>query len=305
MNILEDLTSFIKSAKKPLIVIMGPTAAGKTKISLDIARHIDGEIVSTDSRQIYKEMDIATDVLPQKQRKGITHHMLAVKNPDEVLSLAEFKDKALKIIDDIYGRGKIPILVGGTGLYISAITEGYDVPKVPPNEELRQKLHLEAGKYGPEHVHKKLEKLDPEAASRIHPNNLRYVIRAIEIAKAKGRKEDKKAKKSPFDLFTIGITRPREEIYQRINSRVDQQVKIGLLNEVKALLDKGYAPDLPSMTSLGVKEIIPYLKGKKPLEECLETLKKNTRNYAKRQMTWLKRYDNVKWISPDQQNQQK
>lgn len=298
MNLKKDLTSFLKSAKKPLVVIIAPTAVGKTDISLKIAKDINGEIISTDSRQIYKEMPIATDTISPKNQKGIPHHMLAIRKPDETLTLAEYKEMSLKKIDEIYKKGHVPMLVGGTGLYISAIIEGYNVPKIPPNEKLRKKLNEEAKKFGPDYIHKKLQKLDPESAANIHPNNIRYVIRAIEINKAtKSHKQDKKSQPK-FDTFMLGIEKPRKEIYERINSRVDQQKNAGLVEEVKTLVEKGYDPSLPSMTSLGVKEIIPYIKGEMDLPDCLEILKRNTRRYAKRQMTWLKRYDNVRWLTP-------
>lgn len=296
MNITKDLKSFLQSAQNPLIVILGATAVGKTDISLKIAKDINGEIVSTDSRQIYKEMPIATDII--EDQKGIPHHMLAIRKPDKPLTLAEYKDIALEIIDEIHERGHVPILVGGTGLYVSAITEGYDVPRAAPDEKLRKKLHEEAERHGPEYIYEKLKKLDPQAAKAIHPNNIRYVIRAIEINKStKSNKQDKKSQPK-FDIFMLGIQRPREEIYERINKRVDQQENAGLIDEVKALVEKGYDESLPSMTSLGVKEIIPYIEGEMPLEDCLEILKRNTRRYAKRQMTWLKRYDNVRWLTP-------
>jgi tRNA dimethylallyltransferase len=300
MDLTEELKSFMQSAKNPLIVILGATAAGKTDISLKIAREIDGEIISTDSRQIYQEMPIATDIIRPEEQKGIPHHMLAIRKPDEPFTLAEYTDMALDIIDGIYEKGHVPILAGGTGLYVSAITEGYDVPRAAPDEELRKQLREEAGEHGVEYIHEKLKKLDPEAAASIHPNNIRYVIRAIEINKStNSHKEDKKSQPK-FDIFMVGIERPREEIYERINKRVDQQEDTGLLEEVKALVDKGYDEDLPSMTSLGVKEIIPYIKGEMDLLECLEILKRNTRRYAKRQMTWLKRYDNVRWLNTTQ-----
>jgi len=291
-----DFTSFIKSAKNPLIVVLGPTASGKTELSLKIAKKVNGEIISTDSRQIYKEMRIATDILPGKNRKGIPHHMIEIVSPDKMLTLAEYKDMALKKIEEIYKREHVPVLVGGTGLYVSAIVEGYAVPKIPPNEKLREKLKKEAEKYGAEYLHNKLKKLDPRAASKIHPNNLRYVIRAIEInLESKKHKIDKK-RGPKFDVLMVGISRPRPELYERVNQRVDLQLKRGLIPEVKKLLKK-YNPNLPSMSSLGVKEIIPYLKGKTTLDYATELLKKNTRNYAKRQMTWFRRYHDVKWVS--------
>lgn len=297
MELIKDLNKFVKQAKKPLIVVMGPTASGKTGISLKIAHEIDGEIISTDSRQIYKEMEIGTDAIPPEQQEGIPHHMLGISTPDKTLTLANYKDRVLKIIDEIYQRGQIPMLVGGTGLYISAIIEGYDVPRVEPNVKLRKKLQEEAKEHGKEYVFKQLEKIDPEEAARIHPNNLRYVIRAIEIAKSNGKKCDAK-KGSHFDTFMVGVEWPREKLYERVNLRVDLQIKRGLTDEVQALLDKGYDQNLPSMSSLGVKEIVPYLKGEMPLEECIEVLKRGTRNYAKRQMTWFRRYDSVHWLSP-------
>lgn len=280
-----------------MIVILGPTASGKTELSLKIAKKINGEIISTDSRQIYKEMDILTDTLPKNKRQGIIHHMMGIVPPDKTITLAEYKDMALAKIEEIYKRGHIPILVGGTGLYISAITEGYNVPRIPPNLKLREKLKKEAEKYGAEYLHDKLKSLDTRAAQKIHPNNIRYVIRAIEInLESKKHKIDKR-RAPKFNIYMIGILRPRPELYKRVNERVDSQIRRGLIKEVKNLLKK-YNPNLPSMSSLGVKEIIPYLKGKTTLKQAVELLKKNTRNYAKRQLTWLKRYDKIVWMKP-------
>ncbi len=299
MNFMKDLTSFINNSEKPLIVILGPTASGKTGLSLELAQKFDGEIISTDSRQIYEEMEIGTAMILPNEQKGVPHHMLSITTPDKTLTLGEYKELVLKEIAEIQKREHIPMLVGGTGLYISAIIEGYDVPRVAPNEKLRKKLNEEATKHGSEYIHEKLKKLDPEAAEKIHPNNTRYVIRAIEINKGtKSAKPDKKSGPQ-FDVFMIGINWPREKLYDRINQRVEIQVKEGLLEEVRKLLRKGYAEELPSMSSLGVKEIIPFLRGEQDLEECKETLKKNTRNYAKRQMTWFRRYDNVHWLTPE------
>lgn len=295
----EKIKKFLAThtARTPLLVLLGPTASGKTSLSLEIAKAINGEIISTDSRQTYKGMEISTDALPKKERKGIPHHMIGIVTPDKELSLAEFKDMATQKIKEIRARKHIPMLVGGTGLYISAIIEGYDVPRVAPDKKLREKLYKEVEKHGAECLHEKLKKLDPEAAKRIHPNNVRYVVRAIEINLKAGRnKTDKKSKKPLYDTLMIGINWPREAIYERINLRVDNQLKRGLVNEVKKLLKKGYKETLPAMSSLGIKEIIPYVKGEKPLEECVEILKKNTRNYSKRQMTWFRRYKKILWL---------
>lgn len=297
---IKDLQARINEAEKPLLVILGPTASGKTKLSLNLAKQLNGEIISTDSRQIYREMPIATDVIMPNEQEGVTHHMLEIVSPSETLTLAEFKDLATQKIEQIHQQNKLPILAGGTGLYVSAITQGYDVPKVAPNDKLRDQLEKEAEEHGNEFVHNKLKELDPQAAYSIHPNNLRYVIRAIEINEATGANKSDSMSQSPYNTFFLGITRPREELYERINARVDKQVERGLIEEVQALIKKGYAENLPSMSSLGVKEIIPYINREMDLSECLEILKRNTRRYCKRQLTWLKRYDNVHWLNPSE-----
>lgn len=294
----EGLEMFMKKAKKPLIVILGPTASGKTDLSLKVAKFVDGEIVSTDSRQIYKEMEIGTAAITKKEQGKIPHHMLQIAKPSEIISLADYVDMALKVIDEILGRGKVPILVGGTGLYISAIIEGYEIQKIKPNKQLRDKLMKEAVENGNKYLHDKLKSVDPKAAAMIHPNNLHYVIRALEINLATGKnKTIKKKKKPPFDLFKVGIKWPREELYARIDKRADIQKKNGLVKEVEKLVKKKYNENLPSMTSLGVKEIIPFIRKEMTLSECMEILKKNTRRYAKRQMTWFNKYDNVMWLT--------
>lgn len=290
---MKKLAFFLKSAKKPLIVILGPTASGKTALSLKLAHGFNGEIISTDSRQIYKGMEISTDAILPSQREKIPHHMIGITTPDKTLTLAEFKEIALKKISGIHKKVHIPILVGGTGLYISSIIESYKVPKVPPDTKLRNRLEKEAREKGKDYVYKKLKKLDPKIAATIHPNNLRYVIRAIEINLSTGKNKVDKKSTSPFDVFLIGISWPREIIYKRVEKRVDQQIARGLVDEVKKLLKKGYDENLPAMSSLGVKEIIPYIKGKMSLEDCVKILKQNTRHYAKRQMTWFRRYDKV------------
>ncbi len=305
-QILQELEQFLAGSDKPLVVILGPTASGKTNFSLEVGQNYQGEVLSTDSRQIYRQMDLATDVLPLEQRAGIPHHLIGIANPDEVITLTEFTDCAHQIISDIHSRKKLPILAGGTGLYISSIIQNYDVPRVPPNQSLRDQLEKEAAEKGPPHLHQKLTALDPQSAAKIHPNNLRYIIRAIEVATHKPDQPISEAGtgQPQYDTFLIGIHRPRPEIYARIEARVDQQIAEGLLEEVKKLLDQGYDPELPSMTSLGVKEIIPYLQGHYSLDEAKRLLKRNTRRYAKRQCTWLKRYDKVKWLDLSNSNSQ-
>lgn len=297
MDLIKDLKSFIKKSKNPLVVVLGPTGSGKTDLSLLLAKTLKGEIISADSRQIYKGMEIGTDSISKEEQGKITHHLLGIVKPDESISASEYKAKATKLIDKLHKNKKIPILVGGTGLYISAITEGYSIPKIPPNLSLRKRLVNEAKKKGVAVIYKRLQKLDPQAAKKIHPNNLRYVIRAIEINMAGKKKQDKKDG-GKYEVFMVGIDWPREDLYKRIEKRVADQIKSGLVNEVKVLLEQKYSPELPSMSSLGVKEIIPHLKNKMPLEKCIEVLKKNTRHYAKRQLTWFRKDKKINWLKP-------
>lgn len=301
MNLTSKLKKFLKSAKNPLIVILGPTASGKTALSLKIAHLFEGEVISTDSRQIYREMEIGTDSILPCDQEGVPHHLLGITTPDKPLSLAEYKEMALEKIREIHLKKHIPILVGGTGLYITSIIENYDVPKIPADLTLRKKLETEAKNKGSDFLHRKLKKLDPDSAKKIHPNNLRYIIRALEINLSGQAKIDHKHAPA-FDFFMIAIVWPREELYKRVNLRVDKQIERGLLDEVQKLMNKGYSLTLPAMSSLGVKEIIPYLKGEMGLDQCLEILKRKTRNYAKRQMTWFRRYANVHTLSPEELN---
>lgn len=301
MNTEKQIQIFLKKCEqensKPLIVIFGPTASGKTSLSVDFAKKFNGEIVSADSRQIYKEMPISTALVTEEEMQGVPHHMIAITAPDKALSMAEYRDMALDCIEDILKRKKIPFLVGGTGLYISSIIDNYIIPRGAPNEKLRAKLEKIAKDKGKEAVHDLLKKLDPEKAKEIHYNNLRFVIRAIEILESK-TKQKASIGKPNFATFIIKLEWPRELLYNRINQRVDLMVEAGVFEEIKSLLKKAYARNLPAMTSVGVKELIPYLEGKSTKEECLELLKKNTRNYAKRQMTWFRRYKNVLNICP-------
>ncbi|MBT4055823.1 tRNA (adenosine(37)-N6)-dimethylallyltransferase MiaA, partial [Candidatus Peregrinibacteria bacterium] len=240
----EQLKKFLKTTKTPLIVLLGPTASGKTSLSLKIAKEINGEIISTDSRQIYKGLEIGSDILAPEDQEGIPHHMMAISTPDKEISLAEYKDLAIAQIEEIYKRKHVPMLVGGTGLYISSIIEGYDVPKVPADKAFRAKIQEEADEQGTLYIHKRLAKIDPEAAKKIHPNNLRYVIRALEINLKTGKnKADQKSSTAttpPFDTFMIGIDWPREELYDRVDQRVEIQLKRGLVEEAKKLLEQNY-----------------------------------------------------------------
>lgn len=273
--------------KTPLIAIIGPTASGKTGLGITIAREFNGEIVSADSRQIYKEMSVATAKPTPQEQKQAKHYLIDFVKPDQEYNLSQFQSDAQKKIEQIHRNGKLPLLVGGTGLYISAITENYQLPESTPNPKLRQKYEALAKSKGKEAVHKALRKKDPKAASDIHPNNLRYVIRALETA---GQKKGKR--KTLYDTLFIYIDWPREALYHRIEKRIDMQMQEGMLNETKRLLQK-YNKDLPSLSSLGYKEIGANMRGEINIEEAVELFKKNTRNYAKRQLTWFRKFPKV------------
>lgn len=292
------LLEVAKNKKKPLVVILGPTASGKTAFSLKLALEMDGEIISTDSRQIYRTMDLGTDKISMAIRSKIPHHMIDIRDPDQPYSLADFQRDALRIIEDIHHRNKVPLLVGGTGLYISSIVQNYELPEVPPDPNLRKELEKELEKNGGQALHDMLAELDPLSASKIHPNNHRYLIRALEINLAGKRSagEQKKKRPCPFEVLQIGIEWPNEVLFERIDHRVDEQIQNGLIEETRALLDQ-YDRRLPSMSGLGYKQIIQYLEGEIFLEEAVALIKKETRDYARRQKTWFKRDSTIYWVS--------
>lgn len=301
-NLFDEIRVFLEesaeSGKPPLIVVLGPTASGKTALSIKIARTFGGEVISADSRQIYKYMDIGTEKITEAQKEGIPHHLLDIVEPHENFSLSDFKRMALKAAKDILRRGKVPILCGGTGLYINAVVENYSIPEVPPQYEIRQELAQYYEEHGADYLHKLLKEKDPETAARIHPNNVRYVIRALEINMGGNMKKRDEKGEPIFNVFSTGIDWPREALYDRINGRVHDQMERGLINEIKTLLMKGYAEGLPAMTSLGYAEMISYIKGDTDLQSALESIQKNTRNYAKRQLTWFRRYKGIRWMGP-------
>ncbi|HAU39937.1 MAG: tRNA delta(2)-isopentenylpyrophosphate transferase, tRNA dimethylallyltransferase [Candidatus Peregrinibacteria bacterium GW2011_GWF2_43_17] len=299
-NLLQNLESFLSASKTkpPLIIVLGPTASGKTALSVKLAQKYNGEIVSADSRQIYRYMDVGTDKISAKDTGGIKHYMIDIKNPDQVFTMADYQREATHSIGEILNKGKTPFLVGGTGLYINAIAESYELDSAPPDTALRKELETELSEKGATALHDMLKELDPLSASKIHPNNHRYLIRALEINLKSGKPKGNRKGESKYEIFKIGIDWPREELYDRINKRVEEQIGRGILNEIKTLLNQGYSRSLPSMTGLGYKEFFPYLDGEKSIEECLEDLKQNTRNYAKRQMTWFGRDDTIYWITP-------
>lgn len=293
-GLIEDFLNKCREGEKPpLLVILGPTASGKTALSLELAREFNGEIVSADSRQIYRGMDIGTDKISETARGGIPHHLIDVANPDERFTVANFKKLAEEKIDGIYGRGKLPMLVGGTGLYIRAITENFSIP--PENPELRGGLYKELKRYGAEALHKKLQEVDPENAAKISPKNIPYIVRALEIFHITGK--PKSAQKNPpkYRCLLLGMRRDLPILFERIHRRIDAQIESGLIEETQKLLAAGYSKNLGAMNSLGYQEIIEYLEGKISLDAARELLKKNTRNFAKRQMTWFKKDKGIVW----------
>jgi tRNA dimethylallyltransferase len=284
-----------------LVVICGPTAVGKTAASVEVAKAVGGEIICADSRTVYRYMDIGTAKPTEEQRREVPHHLLDVVEPSEVFTVVQFRDLAEAAIRDIHGRGRIPLLVGGTGLYIRAVVDGLTIPMVPPNWEFRARLEEEAKRLGPQALHRRLAEVDPVSAQRIPPGNVRRVIRALEVYEVTGRPISSLQSRigSPYSVTMVGLTMDRPKLYARIAARVHEQIRQGLIEEVRSLLARGYSRDLPAMQGLGYKEIAGYLEGEYPLEEAIRRVIVNTRRYAKRQFTWFLREPRIQWIDVD------
>lgn len=280
-------------------MLIGPTAVGKTKLSIELAKKFNGEIISGDSMQIYKGMDIGTAKITQEEMEGIPHHLIDIKEPDESFSTAEFQELVRKKIDEISSRGKMPMIVGGTGLYIQSVIFDYHFTDAPSDPTFRRSLEQAAEANGQEFLHGKLKDADPESAARIHPNNVRRVIRALEIihctGKTAGELQENQSPELLYDTALIGLTMDREMLYNRINYRVDLMMKQGLLDEVQYFYEKGLR-DCQSIQAIGYKELYDYFDGKVPLELAIENLKQNSRRYAKRQLTWFRNKMNVEWF---------
>ncbi len=289
--------------KIPLIAVVGPTASGKTALGIEIARRLNGEVVSCDSMQIYKGMDIASAKPTTDEMKGIPHHMIGIAEMSESYSVARYVDEAKRVISDIHSRNKMPILVGGTGLYFSSLVDNLTFAEEEDTSELRAKLTAEAAEIGNEAMLKKLHEIDPEYAETLHPNNLKRIIRALEVYYSSGvtmteQQRRSRANPSEYDLTAIGIRfENRELLYERINKRVDIMLENGLLDEAKESMSDGLAT---SAQAIGHKELIPFLKGECTLDEAVESLKRETRRYAKRQMTWFNRDERINWITADE-----
>jgi len=290
-----------------VIVIFGPTASGKTRLSIELAKKIGGEIISADSMQIYKLMDIGTAKPSRDEMDGIKHYMIDEVYPDEEFSVAKFKKLALEYIKNIISKGKIPIIVGGTGLYINSLIYNIDFSEVETDWNLRKKLKREDDEKGNAYLHDKLKAIDPDAAAKIHVNDVKRIIRAIEVYELTGKTisyHQKVSRLNPpeYNYIKIGLTMNREKLYDRINKRVDVMLENGLVDEVKKLVELGYDKNAIAMQGLGYKEILAYIRGECSLAEAVEILKRETRRYAKRQITWFKRIEDVYWIDLDRFN---
>lgn len=285
--------------KQKLLVIIGPTAVGKTKLSVELAKRLNGEIISGDSMQIYRGLDIGTAKVTEVEMEGIPHHLIDIKDPEESFSAAEFQDLVRGEITRIADKGKLPIIAGGTGLYIQSVIYDYQFSDTPADLEFRRQLEERALAIGNEALHQELAAVDPDSAQQIHPNNIRRVIRALEIYHCTGKtmKEFQSAQQPEllYDTALVGLTMDRELLYERINLRVDLMMEEGLLEEVKELHDRGIS-ECQSIQAIGYKELYEYLDGKVSLETAIENLKQNSRHYAKRQLTWFRNKMNVEWF---------
>jgi len=279
--------------KLPLILVVGPTAVGKTELAIQLAQHLNGEIVSADSRLFYRGMDIGTAKPSAEEMARVPHHLIDIAEPDEILSLAVFQEKATEVIADIHSRNKLPFLVGGTGQYIRSVTEGWNPPEVKPDERLRIELEEQKNQKGIYWLHDRLQRLDPEAAEKIDARNYRRTIRALEVILTTGRKfsAQRRQGESPYHLITIGLTRPRPELYERLDKRIDQMFANGFLQEVKDLLAKGYSPALPTLSAIGYRECIQVIHGELNEEQARAEIRRATRVFVRRQANWFKESD--------------
>lgn len=282
---------------KPFIVILlGATAVGKTALSIALAKALDAEIISCDSMLLYRGFDIGTAKPTPAERGGIEHHLLDCLEPQDTFNVTDFCRLAEKCIAEIAARGKLPLLVGGTGLYMKSLLEGYNFNTATSDSVYRRQLERLAAARGNAYLHARLQSIDPKTAARLHENDIRRIIRALEVASSNEQISQTRRSASPiYPSYVIGLTRPRAEIYQRIHQRIDQMLADGLLEETQALLDAGIPLDAQAMQAIGYKEIIPYLLGHNSLDEAIDTLKKNTRHFAKRQLTWFRKMPYIHW----------
>lgn len=290
---------------QPLLILTGPTAVGKTALSIALAKKTGGEIVSADSMQVYRKMDIGSAKIKPEEKKGVPHYLIDVLDPSEKFDVVRFQHMALEAMQDIWSRGKIPILTGGTGFYIQSVLYDIDFTEHGLNETFRKELEDLARREGQETLHRMLQEKDPKAAQEIHPHNVKRVIRALEFFHQTGEpisrhNTEQRGRKSPYRYLYFVLNEPRERLYRKIERRVDQMMEEGLLSEVEMLYREGYTKDMVSMQGLGYKEMLSYLNGEISLEEAVRILKRDTRHFAKRQLTWFRREKDVIWIQKEE-----
>jgi len=291
-------------SEAPLLVIVGPTAAGKTAVAVECCLALGGELVSADSMQVYRHLDIGTSKPTPEERRGIPHHCLDLVEPDEEYSVARYQADAGAAITDIHARGKLPVLCGGTGLYIRAVLYGLDLPIAAADWDLRARLEDEAQRHGAQALHDRLRQVDPVAAARIHPHNVRRVVRALEVYVLTGRPISShhrldQAPPAKYNVLAFGLNLPRGELYRRIDARVEAMMARGLLEEVRRLADRGYSQDMTSMKGLGYRQLAQHLRGEATLEAAVRLIKRDTRHYARRQLTWFRAEPDLRWIAVD------
>ena len=290
--------------KKPLLILAGPTAVGKTALSISLAKAVNGEIISADSMQVYRGMDIGSAKIRPEEMEGVPHYLIDELEPEEEFHVVLFQKLARQYMEQIRAKGKIPILVGGTGFYIQAVLYDIDFTENGENSALRQELETLAKEKGSEYLHGLLRVADPKAAAEIHANNVKRVIRALEYYRETGKpisahNEAQRQKESPYRFAYFVLNEERSTLYEKINRRIDEMLRMGLIDEVQALKDKGYTREMVSMQGLGYKEILDYLNGECSLEDAVYRLKRDTRHFAKRQITWMKREKDVCWVQKE------
>ena len=293
-----------KKTLPPLIVILGPTAVGKTALSLSLVNDFSGEVISADSRLFYRGMSIGTAKPTPEEMAAVPHHLIDVADVDDVWSLGRFKRKVTETITDIHSREKVPFLVGGTGQFVRAIVDGWVIPELPGDEEMRIVLNRWAGEIGAEGLYQRLQVVDPQAAENILPGNVRRMVRALEVIFHSGKRfsELRRQETVPYRILQIGLNRPREEIDHRIGERVDAMIEAGFVEEVANLLDQGFLVEMPSMSAIGYRQMAEYLAGRATLDEAVEEIKKVTRKFYRRQMTWFKLSDErIHWFDLSQE----
>lgn len=293
-----------ETIKQPLVILAGPTAVGKTALSIGLAKAIDGEIISADSMQVYRGMDIGTAKITREEMQGVPHYLIDILEPGESFHVADFKYRCKEAMKDIYSRGKCPVIVGGTGFYIQSVLYDIEYSETEADTSFRESMRQLAEKEGPEVLHARLREVDELSAQTIHPNNVKRVIRALEYYEQTGKRisehnREQRDRKSPYRFRYYVLRLPRENLYARINERVDQMEQMGLTDEVRGLLAEGCRRDMVSMQGLGYKEIIDALEGRCTLGQAYEKIKKETRHFAKRQLTWFRRERDVTWLDRD------